>query len=145
MPKSKAAALTALRIDETLAEAHASLAIVNEVYDWDWAGAEREFKRAIELNPNYANAPHWYAMFLAAAGRPDEALAEIRRAKEIDPVSLIISTNEGWILFCARQYDAAIEQLQKTIELDPNFANAHYKLSLVYEMKEMHEEAARSF
>jgi TolB-like protein len=145
MPKSKNAALRALEIDDTLAEAHASLALVNKLYDWDWAGAEMEFRRAVELNPNYANAYHWYAMFLSAAARHDEALAEIRRAKEIDPVSLIISTNEGWILFCARRYDAAIEQLQKTMEMDPNFANAHYKLSLVYEAKGMYEEALEEF
>jgi serine/threonine protein kinase/tetratricopeptide (TPR) repeat protein len=145
MPRAKAAALRALEIDDTLAEAHASLAMVYEVYEWDWAGAETQFKRAIELNPNYANAHHWYAMFLSAAGRHDEALAEIRRAKEIDPVSLIVSTNEGWILFCARQYDSAIEQLQKSIEMDPSFANAHYKLALVYEAKGMYKEAVEEF
>jgi DNA-binding winged helix-turn-helix (wHTH) protein/TolB-like protein/thioredoxin-like negative regulator of GroEL len=145
MPKAKAAALRALEIDDTLAEAHASLALVNKVYDWDWAGAETEFKRAIELNPNYANARHWYAMFLSAAGRHDAALAEIRSAKELDPVSLIVSTNEGWILFCARQYDSAIEQLRKTVELDPNFANTHYKLALVYEAKGMYKEAVQEF
>jgi TolB-like protein/DNA-binding winged helix-turn-helix (wHTH) protein/Tfp pilus assembly protein PilF len=145
MPKAKAAALKALEIDDTLAEAHASLALVHNVYDWNWVGAETEFKRAIELNPNYANARHWYAMFLSAAGRHDEALAEIRRAKEIDPVSLIISTNEGWILFCARQYDAAIEQLGKTVELDQGFANAHYKLALVYEAKGMYKEAVKEY
>lgn len=145
MPKSKSAALTAIKIDDRLAEAHASLALVHEVYEWDWKGAEAEFNRAIELNPNYANAHHWYAMFLSAMGRHDEALAKIRRAKELDPVSLIISTNEGWILFCSRQYDAAIEQLQKTVELDPNFANAHYKLALVYEAKGMHKQAVEEF
>lgn len=145
MLKAKAAALRALEIDNTMPEAHASLALVNEVYEWDWAGAEREFKRAIELNPNYSNAHHWYAMFLSAASRHDEALAEIRRAREIDPVSLIVSTNEGWILFCARQYDAAIEQLRRTIEMDPSFANAHFKLALVYEAKGMYKEAVEEF
>ena len=141
MPKAKAAALDALRIDETLAEAHASLAMIDELYDWNWKSADTEFKRAIELNPNYATAHHWYAMYLSAMGRNDEALAEIRRAEALDPVSLITDTNEGWILFCARQYDQAINKLQATIEMDPNFANAHYKLALVYEIKGMYKEA----
>jgi tetratricopeptide (TPR) repeat protein len=145
MSNAKAAAITALKIDDTLAEAHASLALVNEVYEWDWTGAEREFKRAIELNPNFAQAHHWYAMFLSAMGRHDEAVAEIRRAKELDPVSLIVNTNEGWILYCARRYDEAIEQLRKTVDLDPSFANAHYKLALVYEMKGMYQEAVEEF
>ncbi len=141
MPKAKAAALDALRIDETLAEAHASLAMIDELYDWNWKSADTEFKRAIELNPNYATAHHWYAMYLSAMGRQDEALAEIRRAEALDPVSLITNTNEGWILFCARQYDQAIQKLHTTIEMDPNFANAHYKLALVYEIKGMYKEA----
>ncbi len=141
MPKAKAAALSALRIDETLSEAHASLAMIDELYDWNWKGAETEFKRAIELNPNYATAHHWYAMYLSAMGRHDEALAEIRKAEALDPVSLITNTNEGWILFCARQYDQAIQKLQATIEMDPNFANGHYKLALVYELKGMFKEA----
>ena len=141
MPKAKAAALDALRIDETLAEAHASLAMIDELYDWNWKSADTEFKRAIELNPNYATAHHWYAMYLSAMGRNNEALAEIRRAEALDPVSLITDTNEGWILFCARQYDQAINKLQATIEMDPNFANAHYKLALVYEIKGMYKEA----
>ena len=141
MPKAKAAALSALRIDETLSEAHASLAMIDELYDWNWKGAETEFKRAIELNPNYATAHHWYAMYLSAMGRHDEALAEIRKAEALDPVSLITNTNEGWILFCARQYDQAIQKLQATIEMDPNFANGHYKLALVCEIKGMFKEA----
>ena len=141
MPKAKAATLNALRIDETLAEAHASLAMIDELYDWNWKSAETEFKRAIELNPNYATAHHWYAMYLSALGRHDEALAEISRAEALDPVSLITNTNEGWILFCARQYDQAIQKLQATIEMDPNFANGHYKLALVYEIKGMYKEA----
>src|SRR5207237_5303799 len=141
MPKAKAATLNALRIDETLAEAHASLSMIEELYDWNWKSAETEFKRAIELNPNYATAHHWYAMYLSALGRHDEALAEISRAEALDPVSLITNTNEGWILFCARQYDQAIQKLQATIEMDPNFANGHYKLALVYEIKGMYKEA----
>ncbi|MEK6283547.1 MAG: tetratricopeptide repeat protein [Acidobacteriota bacterium] len=145
MPKARAAALNALRIDALLAEAHASLALIDELYDWNWKGAEREFRRAIELNPNYATAHHWYAMYLSAMGRHDEALAEIKKAEALDPVSLITNTNEGWILFCARKYDQAIQKLQATIEMDPNFANAHYKLALVYETKGMYKEAVEEY
>jgi TolB-like protein/DNA-binding winged helix-turn-helix (wHTH) protein/Flp pilus assembly protein TadD len=145
MPKAKAAALKALEMDDSLAEAHASLAQVKKNYEWDWTGAEVEFKQAIKLNPNYASARQWYAMFLSAVGRHDEALTEIRRAKELDPVSLMINTSEGWILFCARRYDPAIKQLRKTIELDPNFANAHFKLAMVYEAKGMYDEAAEEY
>lgn len=145
MPKAKAAALEALRIDETLAEAHASLAVINQLYDWNWSAAEKEFKRAIELNPNHATAHHWYAMYLSAVGKHEEALLHIRQAKELDPVSSIINTNEGWILFCARQYDRAAEQLRSTIELEPNFANAHYKLALVYEAQGRYDEAVEEY
>lgn len=145
MPKAKAAALKALELDDSLAEAHASLAMIKKVYHWDWAGAEMELNRAIELNPNYANAYHWHALFLSAMGEHEEALTEIRRAKELDPVSLIISTNEGWILFCARRYDLAIEQFRQTMEMDPNFANAHYKLAMAYEMKGLHDEAVKEY
>jgi tetratricopeptide (TPR) repeat protein len=128
-----------------LAEAHASLALIDELYDWNWKGAEKEFRRAIELNPNYATAHHWYAMYLSALGRHDEALAEIRKAQALDPVSLITNTNEGWILFCAHKYDQAIQKLHATIEMDPNFANAHYKLALVYEIKGMYKEAVEEY
>jgi len=141
MPKAKAAALKALKIDDTLAEAHASMALIDELYDWDWKDAESEFKRAIELNPNYATSHHWYAMYLSAMGKHDDAVAEIRKAEALDPISLITNTNEGWILFSARRYDQAIQKLQATIEMDPNFANAHYKLALVYEVKGMYKEA----
>jgi len=145
IPKAKAAALNALRLDDTLAEAHASLALIYEGYDWNWTAAEAEFKRAIELNPNYATAHHWYAMHLSALGRHEEALAEIRQAKVLDPVSLIINANEGWIYFCSRQYDRGIEQLRDTINMDPNFGNAHYKLALLYEIKGMHAEAVAEY
>ncbi|PWT95592.1 MAG: hypothetical protein C5B55_01110 [Blastocatellia bacterium] len=145
MPNAKAAALMALKIDDTLSEAHASLGTIYEVYDWNWSAAEAEFKRAIDLNPNNATAHHWYAMYLSAIGKQDEALAQIRLAKELDPVSLIINTNEGWILFCAHDYDRAIQQLHATIEMDPDFSNAHYKLALVYEIKGMYKEAVDEY
>nr|MBA2703849.1 tetratricopeptide repeat protein [Blastocatellia bacterium] len=141
MPRAKLAAEKALLIDETLAEAHASLAFVLMHFEWDWPGAEREFKRAIELNPSYATAHHWYAYYLLARGRTDESLAEIKRAQEIDPLSLIINTDVGEMYFFARQYDRAIEQCQKTRELDPDFDLAVRLLGWTYLQKGMHEKA----
>jgi tetratricopeptide (TPR) repeat protein len=141
MPRARVAAEKALLIDETLAEAHASLAFVLMHFEWDWPGAEREFKRAIELNPSYATAHHWYAYYLMARGRTDESLAEIKRAQEIDPLSLIISTDVGEMYFFARQYDRAIEQCNKTLELDPEFNLAVRLLGWTYLQKGMHEKA----
>jgi serine/threonine protein kinase/tetratricopeptide (TPR) repeat protein len=144
LPKAKAAALKALEIDETLAEAHVSLAHSKYFYDRDWAGAEREYKRAIELNPNYSVAHHWYAIYLTVHGRP-EALTEIRRAHELDPLSLSINTWYGRILASSGQVDQGIEQLRKTIELDPNFMLAYLRLGLIYEEKGMYDEAISEF
>ena len=142
-PKAKAAALKALEIDESLAEAHATLGLVKQSYDMDWAGAERDFKRALELNPGYANTRHWYAMYLAGVGRLDEALTEIKRAQELDPLSLIINANVGFILYHSRQYDHAIEQLRKTLAMDPNFAVAREYLGITYLQKSMYPEALK--
>jgi TolB-like protein/Flp pilus assembly protein TadD len=145
LPKAREAALKALEIDDTLAEAHTSLAFVKFSYDWDWAGAEREFKRAHELNPNYATAHHWYAYYLIAMGRPDEALAEIRHAQALDPLSLIINTDVGDILAYARRYDEAVEQFRKTLDLDPNFTQAHFNLGLTLERMGQYEDAIAEF
>ena len=145
MPKAKAAALKALEIDDALAEPHVSLAHVKYYYDRDWATAEREYKRAIELNPNYPTAHQWYAVYLMSAGRFDEALAETRRAQELEPLSLPINMTLGWILLNARQYDQSIEQLRKTLEIDPNFILTHHRLGLVYEQKGMYDEAIAEF
>jgi serine/threonine-protein kinase len=145
MPKAKAAALKALEIDDGLAEAHVSLAHVKYYYDRDWAGAEREYKRAIELNPNYPTAHQWYAVYLMSAGRFDESLAEARRAQELDPLSLPINMTIGWVLLNARQYDQSIEQLRKTLEMDPDFILAHHRLGLAYEQKRMYDEAIAEF
>ena len=141
MPKAKEAAERALAIDGKLAEAHNSRAFVAENYEWDWPLAEREYKRAIELNPNYATAHQWYGEYLAATGRFDEGLEELKQAERLDPLSLIINSDLGLPFFFARQYDEAIEQWRKTVELDPNFWLAHYALALVYEQKGMYEEA----
>lgn len=144
-PKAKAAALKALGIDETLAEPHVSLAHTKYFYDRDWAGAEREFRRAIELNPNYSVAHHWYAIYLSVVGREREALAEIRRAQELDPLSLSINAWVGRILDLSGQSDQAVEQLRKTIEMDPTFILAHLRLGLAYEEKGRYDEAVSEF
>jgi TolB-like protein/Flp pilus assembly protein TadD len=145
MPKAKAAALKALEIDDTLAEPHVSLAHIKYYYDRDWAVAEREYKRAIELNPNYPTAHSWYAVYLMSAGRFDEALAQIRRAQELDPLSLPTNMALGWVLLNARQYDQSVEQLRKTLEMDPNFVLAHHRLGLAYEQQGKHDEAIAEF
>ncbi len=144
-PKARTAAITALSLDKTLPEAHVSLGFVRARYDWDWQGAEREFKEALELNHNDAIAHHWYALHLAMMGRFDEALSEITEALELDPLSLIINTNKGWILYFARRYDEAERQLTRTLELDPNFMSAFVKLGWVYEQKGLYPQALEAF
>jgi TolB-like protein/Tfp pilus assembly protein PilF len=125
MPKARAAAQRAVELDDRLAEAHTSLALVTENYDWDWQNAEKEYRRAIQLDPNYATAHHWYAEYLAYQGRFDEAFAEIERARQLDPLSLIIATDNGAILYFSRQYDRAIEQFRAVLDMEPNFPRAH--------------------
>jgi TolB-like protein/Flp pilus assembly protein TadD len=144
-PKAKAAAEKALQIDPNLAEAHSSLAYVRADYDWDLAGSEKEFKRAIELNPNYATAHQWYALNLAVGQRYSEAIAEVRKAEEVDPLSLIINANVAWVLYFARHYDEVIAQSRKALELDPNFASTHWILAQAYRQKGMYSEAIAEF
>jgi TolB-like protein/Tfp pilus assembly protein PilF len=141
LTKSRAAAMKAIELDGMLAEAHNSLAGFLHDFDWDWSGAEREFKRAIELNPGYATAHHWYSMYLSMMGEHDNAIAEARIALELDPLSLIINQNLGHNLYNARQYHRAEEQLLRTLTLDPNFNSALQFLGLVYVQKEMYEQA----
>jgi len=124
MPKAKEYAEKALAIDDTLSGAHATLAAVKFNADWDWAGAEKEFKRALELNPSDAEAHQLYCVYLSAMGRADEALAQIRAMQELDPVSVTTAASAGWTLYFARQYDRAIDQCQKALELEPNNAGA---------------------
>jgi TolB-like protein/Flp pilus assembly protein TadD len=146
LPKAKAAALRALELDNTLGEAHASLGQALVAYDFDFAGANREFRRAIELNPNYATAHQWYAESgLIPLGRFDEAIAEINRALELDPLSVIINADVGGVLFNARHYDEAIAQLRKTLEMDPGFYYAHWNLGQVLEMKGLTNEAMAEY
>ena len=145
MPKAKAAAMKALEMDDTLAEAHAALGWIKLRYDFDWSGAEREFKRAIEVNPNYATTYNWYSVELALMGRFDEAIAEAKRAQELEPLSMIINAVVGLPFYFSHQYDRAIAQYRKAIEMDPNFAGAHSWLGLAYEQKGMYEEAVTEF
>ncbi len=140
-PKAKAAALKALEIDDNLAEAHTALAAIQAPFEFDWVAAERGFKRAIELNPNYATAHQWYAEYLASLGRHEEAMEEIQRARELDPLSLIIQSAEAVFLYLDRQYDLAIEQCQKVLEMDPTYLAAHLFLVWSYEAKGMQDEA----
>ncbi len=135
LPKARTAAMKALEIDDNLAEAHASLANVLGGYDWNFAESTREFQRAIELNPNYPTAHHWYGENLGQMGRFDEGIAELKRAQELDPLSLIINADLGEVYTWARQYDKAIEQLRKTIEMDQSFYYAHWHLGLAYALK----------
>jgi TolB-like protein/DNA-binding winged helix-turn-helix (wHTH) protein/Flp pilus assembly protein TadD len=125
-PKARSAAEKALELDDTLAEAHTALAYIKEQYDWDWPGAEREFKRAIELNPNYATAHQYYSEYLAFLGRTEESLIHIRRAHELDPLSLIINTGLGYPYLCARRCNEALGEFRKALEIDPNFPPAVY-------------------
>jgi eukaryotic-like serine/threonine-protein kinase len=125
-PLAKDAATKAIEIDNSLSEAHTSLAYVKLYYDWDWAEAEREYKRAIELNPNYATPHHGYAYLLISSGRTEEAIAEIRKAEAIDPLSVLFQTDHGEYYFFARRPDEAIAQLQKAIDMDPSFVRAHF-------------------
>lgn len=139
--RAKAAATKALEIDETLAAPHATLGYVKFWYDWDFAGAESEFRRAIELNPEYGSAHHWYGESLGMMGRFDDGLKELRLAEQVDPLSAIINADLGKLLFLARQPDQAIEQLQKTLELDPDLPLAHVFLALAWNKKGLHEQA----
>ncbi|HEX4807471.1 MAG TPA: tetratricopeptide repeat protein [Bryobacteraceae bacterium] len=145
MPKAKEAALRAVKLDDGLAEGHTSLAYVKLSYDWDLPGAEREFKRAIDLNPGYATAHHWYAHYFLAMGEPDRALAEVRRARQLDPLSFSINIGLGWCLYHARRYDEAIAQYRSTLEIDPNFSLAHCTLGMAYTQKGSYPEAFAEF
>jgi TolB-like protein/DNA-binding winged helix-turn-helix (wHTH) protein/Flp pilus assembly protein TadD len=140
-PKAKAAAIKALELDSTLGEAHNSLAFVLDGFDWDLESGGKEFRRAIELNPGYATAHHWYAWHLSLLGRYDEAIAEMRKAENLDPLSLIINADLAELLGLAHSYDESIRQSRKTIEMDPNFALAHNQLAQAYLQKHMYDEA----
>ena len=145
LPKAKTAALKALDLDDSLGEAHASLAQAVCAYDFDFVRAEQEFRRAIELNPNYATAHQWYAEMLTAMARFDEAIREIKRAWQLDPLSVIINADVGAVLCTARRYDEAISQLQKTLQMDPDFYYAHWNLGQAFELKGRTDEAIAEY
>jgi tetratricopeptide (TPR) repeat protein len=130
-----------LELDENVSEAHSVIGLVKLLIAWDWSGAEREFKKAIELNPYNPTAHHWYSIMLYSAGRLDETIGEIKKAQELDPLSLIINVNGGLVLQFMRRYDDAIEQFKKTLELNQNYAATHVFLGNVYYQKSMVAEA----
>jgi serine/threonine protein kinase/tetratricopeptide (TPR) repeat protein len=140
-PKAEAAVSKALELDDSLAEAHASLAYIRTYYDWNWSGAEQEFQRALALNRNDATVHHRYSRYLSSLGRIDDALAEIRKAGELDPLSPLIKANIGVIYYFGRKYDLAIDQLRKVLQEHPNFSVAHWGMGLAYEQKAMPAEA----
>lgn len=144
-PKATEAALNAIRLDDSLAEAHTALAYAKFLYDWDWERAESGFKRAIALNPSYPTARQWYAEYLSAMGRSTEAEAEINRALALDPASLILNAEQGWVRYIAGDYDRAIECCRKTIDMDANFYPAHFWLGQACEMKGLYREAIAAY
>ena len=140
-PKARAAAMKALELDEGSAEAHVSLGTVKTFYDWDWAGSEREFRRALELQPNYSTAHHWYAHYLAEVGRVDEAVAEMKRARELDPFGVTVNIWLATTLYYSRQYDQAIDQYRRTLELYPDWSELHSAIASCYAQKGQVAEA----
>jgi len=144
-PRATAAALKALELDETLGEPHASLGAAKADYDWDWEGADKEYRRAIELNPGYATAHQWFAEYLSEIGRPDEAIAEIKRAHESDPLSPVISAVVGNVFIDARRYDEAIAQCRRTLELNPEFWVAHLCLGMAYGQENLYQQAISEY
>lgn len=144
--ESKEATIQALELDNDLAEAHAAKAALLGYYEYDFVTAEQEFRRAIELNPNFPTAHHWFAEYLIGTlGRFEEGFAEYRRAKELDPTSLAILSDYGLGFYFARQYDRAIEDLQKVIALDPTFVRTHFYLGMVYWKKGMNDAAFQAW
>ena len=144
-PRAKEAARKALEINDTLVEAHGSLGISSLLYDWDWQAAERHFKHAIEIDPDYGLAHLRYGLLLMALGRLDEALREQLRGKELDPLSLLINWLVAWVLYLQGEYDQAIEQCRKTLELEPRFVMAHWQLGRALLKKAKYEEAIPEF
>jgi tetratricopeptide (TPR) repeat protein len=145
IPKARKMALKALELDEKLPEAHASLGFIKGWYEYDWAGADRHFKRAFEFNPRYADAHKWYSETLMSRARFDEAIKEIEQALELDPVSIAINRELGTVYYFAGQFDRAIDALKKTIEMDPSVPHGHLVFGAAYLGKSMYEEALAEF
>jgi TolB-like protein/Flp pilus assembly protein TadD len=144
-PRAESAARKALEYDVNLAEAYSALGIIAYLYTWDWSSAEREFRKAITLNPNYPTTHHWYCLMLNSMGRLGEAMNEIKRAQELDPLSPIITTNVGWVLFFMGRYDEAIGECEKALALDRNFVLAHWGLGNIYCQKGMYATAIAEY
>ena len=144
-PQAKAAATKALELDDSLGEAHTSLAFALDLYGWDWDTAEQEYKLALKLNPGYATAHHWYAWHLMVTGRNSEGILELRKAENLDPLSLIISADIADAFCIAHRYDESVQQSKKTLEMDPHFAVAHYELGQAFAQKHMHDDAIAEF
>jgi TolB-like protein/Tfp pilus assembly protein PilF len=143
--RAKSEALKALQLDDGLGQAHATLASVKEELDWDWEGADPEFRRAIELSPSYATARQWYSEYLLRVGRLDEGVAEMKQAQQLDPGSPLMNAELGGAYYWARRNDAAIDQLRKAITMEPGFAYAHSWLGFAYEQKGMRDKAIEEF
>jgi tetratricopeptide (TPR) repeat protein len=141
LPKAKAAAIKAVELDTALGEAHNSLAFCLDGFDWDFESAGKEFRRAVELSPGYATAHHWYAWHLSLVGQNDEAIAEMKKAQNLDPLSLIINADLAELFLLSHPYDESIEQSRKTIEMDSNFPLAHNQLAQAYLQKQIYSEA----
>ena len=142
-PKAREAASKALEIDNTLGDAHASLAFTNTFFDWDWSAAENEFKRALELNPKYATGHEWYGLYLSSMGRFDEGITETERARDLDPLSPMINAVVGIAYYFARRYEDSIEAHQKTLDLDPTFLLSNTYICMAYVANGMYESALR--
>jgi TolB-like protein/tetratricopeptide (TPR) repeat protein len=145
MERARAEARKALQLDDTLAEAHTSLGWVTFIFDWDWPAAEREFSRAVDLNPRYATARQWYAWLLVAMGRFEEALTQGRAAIDLDPASVSIRRSMGWLQYYARQYDAALDSLRRALAMNPSAEETHRLLGLVYLQQRQYDDATASF
>src|SRR3954452_16154328 len=145
MERAKAEARKAIALDDSLAEAHTSLGWVTFIYDWDWAGAEQQFRRAVELNPRYSTAHQWYSWFLAAMGRFEESLEHGRAAIDLDPASVSIRRSMGWLQYYARQYDAALDSLRRALAMNPGAEETHRLLGLVYLQQRQYDDATASF
>jgi tetratricopeptide (TPR) repeat protein len=144
-PKTRAAVTKALALDDSLSEAHASLAFALDLYGWDWEAAETEYKQAIKLKPSYATAHQWYSWHLFMMGRNSEGMLELRKAESLDPLSLIIGADLADALCVAHLYDEAVQQSKKTLEMDPNFAVGRYELGQALVQKHMYDEAIAEF
>ena len=144
-PKAKAAARRALELDPALADAHASFGYVRRLFDWDWPEADRSFQEAVRLNPSYATGHRWYGQFLSGLGKHDEALAEVMQALDLDPLSIIIHTSVGDVLFYARRYAPAIEYYRKGLEMNPEFLAGHSDLARALEFSGEVDEAIQEY